>query len=117
VFALPSLSENFGNVVAEAMIRGLPVLVTEQVGAAELVQASGGGVVTRGSQQDFTAALDALLQSNERIAAAGTAGARYARERLTWERVARLFDELYNTISRSSGAGARKHQLVDAARS
>ena len=69
LFALPSVSENFGNVVAEAMIRGLPVVVTERVGAAEIVRASGGGVVAGSGQQDFAAALASLLRSEQRLAA------------------------------------------------
>src|SRR5262249_26424552 len=80
VFAMPSLSENFGNVVVEAMVRGLPVVVTERVGAADLVEVSGAGIVVRGGEHDFAAALATLLQSNERLAAMGSAGAVYARE-------------------------------------
>jgi glycosyltransferase involved in cell wall biosynthesis len=95
VFALPSISENFGNVVAEAMIRGLPVVVTEQVGAAEIVTASGGGLVTGSGPEDFAAALASLLASNERLAAAGVKGATYAREWLTWSEIARRFEYLY----------------------
>jgi glycosyltransferase involved in cell wall biosynthesis len=98
VFAMTSLSENFGNVVAEAMIRGLPVVVTERVGAAELVEASGAGMVVRNGEQDFAAALATLLQSNERLAAMGSAGAVYARERLSWDNVARRFEELYQDM-------------------
>ena len=79
-FALPSLSENFGNVVAEAMIRGVPVVVTERVGAAEIVKASGGGLVARSGPDDFAAALAGLLASKERLAAMGAKGAAYARD-------------------------------------
>ena len=98
------MSENFGNVVVEAMIRGLPVLVTQEVGAAKIVEASGCGVVTRSSQRDLAAAMCALLHSDERLAAMGAAGARYARERLTWDEIAHRFEETYREmLVRSSG--------------
>ncbi len=98
VFAMPSLSENFGNVVAEAMIRGLPVVVAERVGAAELVEASGAGIVVASGERDFATGLATLLQSNGRLAAMGSAGAVYARKRLNWEHVALRFEELYQDI-------------------
>jgi glycosyltransferase involved in cell wall biosynthesis len=116
VFALPSLSENFGNVVAEAMIRALPVVVTEEVGAAEIVRASGAGIVAKADHRDFAGAIAALLESNEHRAAASAAGASYARDRLTWERIAQLFEELYTTISWNRNAEGQPH-LVDAAQS
>ena len=43
LFVLPSYSENFGNTVLEAMRRGVPVVVTPEVGAAEIVRTSGAG--------------------------------------------------------------------------
>jgi len=108
LFVLPSLSENFGNVVAEAMIRGLPVVVTAGVGAAEIVRASGGGVIAPSTPQAFAAAVADLLESNERLAAMGRAGAAYARERLSWDTIASQFEELYSDISGRSGH--RSHQ-------
>jgi glycosyltransferase involved in cell wall biosynthesis len=100
IFVLPSLSENFGNVILEAMIRGLPVVVTEHVGAAEIVKASGGGVIVREGQDDLSVVIARLLQSNEWLAAMGAAGARYVREQLNWQRVAKLFEVMYSEICR-----------------
>jgi glycosyltransferase involved in cell wall biosynthesis len=99
IFVLPSLSENFGNVVAEAMIRGVPVVVTERVGAAEVVEASGGGVVAGSGPHDLAAALASLLASNDRLATMGAAGARYAREQLTWRAIALRFAEMYSEMA------------------
>jgi glycosyltransferase involved in cell wall biosynthesis len=115
LLALPSVSENFGNVVAEAMIRGLPVVVTDRVGAAEVVRASGAGVVAGSSQQAFAAAVAALLLSEQRLVAAGAAGVIYAREQLTWHMVARSFGELYGTVLRDARASSPPCQLYDAA--
>jgi glycosyltransferase involved in cell wall biosynthesis len=98
LFTLPSLSENFGNVVAEAMIRALPVVVTEGVGASEIVKASGGGVVVGTDPRQLAAALSHLLKSDELRAAMGTAGSNYARERLTWNNIASRFEDMYREV-------------------
>src|SRR4029077_18421494 len=45
MLVLPSYSENFGNVVAEAMAVACPVIVTKEVGIASLVLEAGAGVV------------------------------------------------------------------------
>ncbi len=116
IFALQSVSENFGNVVVEAMIRGLPVVVSERVGAAEIVQASGGGVVVRSGEQSFSAAVAGLLQSNDLLAALGAAGASYARERLTWHGIARRFADMYRETSGPSQKGSQQCQPAAAGR-
>jgi glycosyltransferase involved in cell wall biosynthesis len=99
VFVLPSVSENFGNVVVEAMVRGLPVIVTSQVGAAELVKASGGGVIVEGNPVSLGNALFGLLGSSIQMSEMGAAGASYARAHLAWSNIGRQFTELYRTIA------------------
>jgi glycosyltransferase involved in cell wall biosynthesis len=100
LFALPSLSENFGNVVAEAMVRGLPVVVTAGVGAAKIAEDSGAGAVAPSDPKGFADVVAGLLDSPERLAAMGAAGAACARERLNWDSIARRFGELYIDMSR-----------------
>ena len=104
LFALPSLSENFGNVVAEAMIRGLPVVVTAGVGAAKIAEESGGGAVAPSDPKGFAATVAGLLESDQRLSLMGAAGAAYARERLNWNSIARRFEELYTYMSSRNGA-------------
>ena len=57
--ALPSRSENFGFAVAEAMVAGVPVIVSEGVGRAPMVRHWRCGTVI--PVGDVTALTDALL--------------------------------------------------------
>ncbi|AMN43746.1 glycosyltransferase [Rhodoplanes sp. Z2-YC6860] len=99
VLALPSLSENFGNVVAEAMIRGLPVVVTAQVGAAEIVAASGAGEIADGNPEALATALLRILNCDKLRHRMATAGVEYARVHLSWNSIAQRFAELYGSIA------------------
>ncbi len=98
VFVLPSLSENFGNTVLEAMQSGRPVIVTPEVGAAEIVHAAGGGIIADGEPASFGAAIDRLLADPALAAAMGAAGRSYVRANLSWTGVAAEMEALYESI-------------------
>jgi glycosyltransferase involved in cell wall biosynthesis len=90
---LPSLSENFGNVVLEAMAQATPVVVTPEVGLAADVEAAGAGVVT--APETLAATLNALLADPARREKMGRRGRALVEARFTWDRVAAEMEEHY----------------------
>ncbi len=91
---LPSYSENFGNVVLEALARGCPAVVTPEVGAAEVVRAAGAGMVVDGDPAALAAGIQALLESPDRQEM-GRRGQEQVAAHFTWERVAMRMEAVY----------------------
>lgn len=91
---LPSRSENFGNVVLEAWAAGRPVVVTPEVGLAETVRETGGGIVAR----DLGTALREMLADPDRKEEMGRRGAEAVRERFGWGEVARRMEGVYARV-------------------
>jgi glycosyltransferase involved in cell wall biosynthesis len=98
LLVLPSYSENFGNVVLEAMAVGCPVVVTPEVGAAEIVRESEAGQVVDGDPAVLGPALARLLADEPRRLAMGERGRRLVRERYTWSAVAEQMEQVYGNI-------------------
>lgn len=104
LLALPSLSENFGNVVLEAMAAGCPVVVTPQVGAAEIVRESGGGRVAEGDPASLAHAIRSILLEPARHRASAHRAGEEIRRRYSWDAVAARMIGAYRTIA---GTGLR----------
>lgn len=99
LLVLPSRSENFGNVVLEAMAAGCPVAVTPEVGLAGTVRETGAGIVVPGEPAQLGGALRDLLADPARREEMGHRG-RAAAERFGWAEVAREMEEMYRGILR-----------------
>jgi glycosyltransferase involved in cell wall biosynthesis len=98
VFVLPSYSESFGNTVLEALQCGLPVIVTPEVGAAEVVRASGGGLVVEGDAEALGRAMDWMTDDPVRARAMGEAGRGYVRAHYGWAGIAAQMEALYASL-------------------
>jgi glycosyltransferase involved in cell wall biosynthesis len=84
VLVLPSFFDSFGMVVAEAMASGLPAIVTENVGAKEMITPGENGLIVPAG--DAVALADAMawfIKHRNRIAAMARAARRSA-ERYDW---------------------------------
>lgn len=102
LMVLPSYSENFGIVVLEALAAGCPVVVTEEVGAKDIVIESGGGLVTSGGPKMLAAAVNKLLSDPARKAR-GEKAAEYVRDRYSWDAIAEQMELAYTEILAKAG--------------
>lgn len=105
LLALPSLSENFGNVALEAMAVGAPVVVTPGVGLSQSIAAAGAGLVVDGSPDSLAAAIGALLADPARRAAMGAAGRALAARDFSWPAVAEKVEAAYAQAIEESRRG------------
>ncbi len=98
---LPSYSENFGNVVLEAMAAGRPVIVSREVGLADLVHDSGGGLVTDAAPEHLG---EAILQLSNDVSAGEAMGrrGRAAAARYSWDHVAAQMETLYESVRQTA---------------
>jgi glycosyltransferase involved in cell wall biosynthesis len=95
---LPSHAENFGIVVAEAMARACPVVVTKEVQSASLVRQAAAGAVVDGGPAEIATALDAFVSDEQKRVSAGDHGREFARRHLQWLSVAERLTSMYHEI-------------------
>lgn len=92
LFLFPSLSETYGNVVAEAMGSGLPVLAFRSAAAAELIDSGRNGVlIAPGDDGQFVAAAQRLAGERSLLAGMGEEARRAILPR-SWEGVVDTFE-------------------------
>jgi glycosyltransferase involved in cell wall biosynthesis len=95
---LPSHSENFANVVLEAMAAACPVVVTAEVGLSEVVSSTATGVVCDGDPESLAATLGQLLAARPALAAMGARGPAVVRQRFAWTTVAARMESVYASV-------------------
>jgi glycosyltransferase involved in cell wall biosynthesis len=99
---LPSIREFGGGVVIESMALGLPPIVADYGGPAELVNNSTGVRVPFVDEDSLVAglkdAISTFVQFPEKLHEMGTAGQRFVKEKLTWDAKARQIRSLYAAV-------------------
>ncbi|MHC1729926.1 MAG: glycosyltransferase [Syntrophobacteraceae bacterium] len=98
LFILPTLSENFGIVVAEALSYGVPVITTRGAPWEDLVTHRCGWWVDVGVEPLVKALSEASSLSDSKRQAMGERGRRYAEQHLSWPRAAGQILQAYRWI-------------------
>jgi glycosyltransferase involved in cell wall biosynthesis len=99
VFALTSYTENFGQVVAEAMASRVPVLISDQVNIWPEVKQADAGIVVRCDVEATADALRTMLADPVRGREMGANGRRWTSEHLPWSVVAAQMARAYEDIA------------------
>ncbi len=92
---MTSRTENYGNVVLEAMAVGTPAVVVPQIGAADAVRDANAGWVIDDIIAALRAQLSSLVISPEMANEAGARGASWVKENASWPAIAGRMLEVY----------------------
>lgn len=102
VFAFPSRTDTFGNVIQEALASGVPAVVTNEGGPKYLVQEGVTGFVGR-NLEEFTDAIERLLLLSEQRAEMAKAAREHALH-ISWDAVFETVYRAYHMAAFSSTA-------------
>lgn len=94
----PSSLESFGIVLLEANAAGTPALANGASAAYVEHCTLGGGGLWYESHEEMAAALDLLLADTGLRAALARQGARYVRDRFSWDAIARRYEEFLRRL-------------------
>jgi len=98
LFVLPSYYENFGIAVAEAMVAGVPVVISDQVHIWHQVRDSESGWVGTTDVESLVELLREALQNPAECRRRGLLAQEYALQNFSWEAIARQMIQAYNQI-------------------
>lgn len=102
VFVLPSIADGFGMVVPQAMACGLPAIVTENVGASDIIVHGKNGYILPIRDVDALKSHLLRLYQEPNLAAAMGRGAAESATRFSWDAYGdRLVNYLENCLQRS----------------
>ncbi|QSJ17033.1 hormogonium polysaccharide biosynthesis glycosyltransferase HpsP [Nostoc sp. UHCC 0702] len=102
LFVLPSYYENFGIAVAEAMVAGIPVIISDQVHIWQQVRDSESGWVGTTDVQTLFELLREALQNPQERQRRGLNAQKYALQNFSWDAIARQMIQVYQQIVANS---------------
>lgn len=108
LFVLPSYYENFGIAVAEAMVAGTPVVISNQVYICEEVQGAEAGWVSDCDVDALTECLREALEDAGERQRRGVNGQEYALNNYSWDAIAQQMIEVYQRILNRQNSGVPK---------
>jgi glycosyltransferase involved in cell wall biosynthesis len=95
IFVLPTFSENFGMVVAEAMSFGIPVITTKGAPWEELETRNAGWWIDIGVEPLTQALIHAISTPKEQLIEMGLNGRKLIEEKYTIQKVSKRMNQLY----------------------
>ncbi|HEU0025111.1 MAG TPA: glycosyltransferase family 4 protein [Thermoleophilaceae bacterium] len=115
LLVLPSVHEQFGAVLVEAMACGLPAMAVDAHGPAEIVDAGETGWLTPPDDEDaLVAALVEAVNCDAERRRRGELAHDVARARYAWPALARGLGHVYDEVLEGRPAAAGAHTLLDA---
>ncbi|MDJ0735585.1 MAG: hormogonium polysaccharide biosynthesis glycosyltransferase HpsP [Nostocaceae cyanobacterium] len=98
LFILPSYYENFGIAVAEAMVSGTPVVISDQVHICQQVRDSESGWIGTTDVQAMVELLTEAVQNPSECHRRGLNAKEYALQHFSWDAIARQTIAAYENI-------------------
>ncbi|MGO8734234.1 MAG: glycosyltransferase family 4 protein [Terriglobia bacterium] len=101
--------ESFGMVPFEAAMCGVPTITSEGSACAQLLTSFGAAfVVPYGNAPNLAQAIDGILENGQEAAQKVFAAREKIKEQLSWEQIARQYEEAYHSVLRAPGGGASR---------